>query len=774
MHDTNNSKLDSLKGEEFNLREFLEKYIYHWKWFALGLILALAGAFIYLRYTIPQYEVESTILIQDKENESIYSELTAFEDLELVSNSKSQFSTEIGVLKSRGLMERVVEKLELNKTYYAKGRFRNSELYGSSLPFKINFFGKDSTLIHLDTLLSIIPSSQTEFALLNKRGKIIGNHLFGENIVSKIGDFTVTPTSLTPIEIGQKIDISIRPIEPVADSYRIKTKIEPVNRKSSLINMSLIGANKEKSHDIIAVLLEQYIKESIIDKSLIAGNTDKFIAERIQAISEELTLVDNDVQSFKAGNNLTNLDTQTDLFLSSNTTLEKETLDLTTQLKLTDYVFNHLDKNNNDLLPTNLGLPGISLNESTLRYNEILLERNRLSQSTNDQNPVILNLDNQINNLKTSISQSLMNLKSTLAISLSDLKNQEYQLGSKITAIPKKERQFRDIQRRQQTIEALYLYLLQKREENAISLAVKTPNAKIIDTPYAKPGQAFPKRMFIFAIASVIGLSIPFVLLYLLFLVDNKIHSIDELNTISSVPILGGVPRYKRKNKLLLSETDTTSMTDVFRVLRTNMHFMLSKPTEGAKTIFVTSTIAGEGKTLTAINLAKILSMSSKKVLLIGGDIRNPKLAAYLKIPKKEGLSNYLATDSLRAENLIEHVSSINLDVLQAGTHSPNPSELFMNGRFDQLLAHAKANYDYIIVDTAPVNLVTDTIVLSEGRADLNVYVVRANYLDKRMIKVLNKLQESGQLQHLAVVLNDINSKGLHGYNYNYGSMNTL
>jgi capsular exopolysaccharide synthesis family protein len=315
--------------------------------------------------------------------------------------------------------------------------------------------------------------------------------------------------------------------------------------------------------------------------------------------------------------------------------------------------------------------------------------------------------------------------------------------------------------------------LLQKREENAISLAVKTPNAKIIDEPYAKPGQAHPKRMLVYLIAAVAGLAIPFALLYLLFLIDNKVHSIDELSAILTIPILGGIPRYKSKKKLLISNQNTNSATEAFRILRTNMNFMLSKTKNGAKTIFVTSTIKGEGKTLTAINLAKILSMSSKKVLLIGGDIRNPKLAEYLKVPKKDGLSNYLINDVLKIENLIETISSENFDILQAGSDQSNPSELFMNKRFDELLNYAKANYDFIIIDSAPVNMFTDTVVLSQGRADLNIFVVRANYLDKRMLKVITKLHESGQLENAALVLNDISAKGLHGYSYDYGSMST-
>jgi tyrosine-protein kinase Etk/Wzc len=726
-----------------------------------------------LRYTTPQYEVVSTILIQDKENESISSEENAFEDLKLVSNSKSQFETEIGILKSRGLMEKVIEKLELNKIYLARGQFKNSELYGSNLPFKINFFGNDSLIFKKDTLFSVLATSENRFDLLNSQDLKVGSHLFGANIESDIGDFTVTPTNIVPAEIGVKVNVIIKPIEIIADSYRLKMVIEAANRKSSLINMSLKDVNAEKAYDILKALLQQYIGESIADKSLIAENTDTFIGERIEAISKELALVDNDAQFYLSDNNLTDVEAQTNLILSSDSSLEKEILDLKTQLKLTGYVSNYINNNSNNLIPTNLGLSGASLNESTLRYNEILQERNRLLQSSTSRNPVVINLDNQVNELKQSIVQSLENLKSTLSLSLTDLKRQAAQLSSQISSVPQKERELTDIKRQQETVETLYLYLLQKREENAIALAVKTPNAKLIDKPYVKPGQASPRRLLVFLIAGVAGLIIPFVILYVLFLVDNKIHSIDELESKLNLPILGGIPRYKGKNKFLISEVDTNSATEAFRVLRTNINFELSKTIEGSKTVFVTSTIAQEGKTLTSINLAKVLSMSSNKVLLIDGDIRNPNLAQYLKVPIKEGLSNYLADDSIKVEDLIEHVSSCNFDILQSGTNSTNPPELFMNSRFDKLLAYAKLNYDYIIIDTAPVNTVTDTLVLCKDRADLCVFVIRAKYLDKRMLKIVNKLYESGKLQNLAAVLNDISSKGLHGYTSDDDSMST-
>jgi capsular exopolysaccharide synthesis family protein len=771
MSDNNNSDIILKKQDVFNLREFLEKYLFHWKWFVLGLLFSISSAFLYLRYVTPKYEVVSTILIQDRENQSISSELSAFADLGLASDSKSMFRTEIGILKSRTLMEKVVKKLNINKTYYQKGNFRDSELYGSDLPFKVHFFDKDSLIHQIDTTLSITPTSDTKFDLFDADKMKVGSYRFGENINSTIADFTVIPTLLTPIEIGENIKLFISKVQSVANYYRGAVKIEQVNRKSTLVNMTLNDQNKEKSKAILGELLEQYNIEAIIDKSLIAKNTDLFINERIDEISKELVIIDKDVENFKTSNKLTDIDSESNIILTTNNQLEKETVDLQTQLKLVKYVVNYIKAKQYELIPTNLGLEGASINETTLKYNTILLERNRIMFSSNSLNPIIVNLDGQIESLRISILESLNNLKSSISISLTDLKRQEVRIDTKINSVPKKERLYRDIQRSQKIIETLYLYLLQKREENAITLAVKAPNAKLIDSAFGSPNPVSPNSLIIYFVAVVMGFVIPFIIFYLLFLFDNKIHILEDLEDSLHATILGDVPKLnlKKSGNLIISNNDNSPFTEAFRILRTNIFFLLSKSKSACKTIFVSSTITGEGKSFTSINLAKILMLSSKKVLLIGGDIRNPKLAEYLNIPNKIGLTHYLADPSLKAETLIEKVPLVGFDILQGGNIAPNPSELLMNGRFDELLSYAKEKYDYIIIDTAPISMVTDTVFLSQDRADLFVYVIRANYLDKRMLKIPEKLNETGRIKNIAIVLNGTNPNGLHGYGYGYG-----
>lgn len=765
---TDINDMNSSNKTKFNLREFIEKYLYHWKWFVASVIIAIVGSFLYLRYATPQYHVEAIILIYDKENESITSEISAFRDLGIDVNNNSKFSTEMGVLRSRSLTENVVSKLGLNKMYYRQGRIHDIELYGNSLPFKLNFFNKDSLLHKTDTLISIIPTSKTKFDLLDAQDKVIGNHLFGENVKSDIADFTITPTETMAIEVGLKINFIIKPLSAVAEQYRSKLRIEQIDRETNLILISIVDPVKEKAEDIVKLLIQEYNLEGISDKTLIAENTEKFINERIEGIFEELTTLDSNTQDYKSSNYLTDIDSESRLIINTTSDLQKEALDLNTQLKLVGYMADFINNKDNELIPTNLGLSNMTLNESATQYNEILMERNRLLKGANSQNPIIANLESQLLDLKRSISQSLSNLESSLSISLNDLRRQENMLNSKITAIPKQERALKDIERQQQIVETLYLYLLEIREENAIKLAVKAPNAKVIDAPYGSNRPVSPKRMLVLFIGLVLGLLIPFIFLNISFLLNNKVNDISDIESVISAPILGEIPRFNHLSNYSLKQDDKSPLVEALRALRTNIDFVLLKNKKASKNIFISSTIEGEGKTSLSVNLSKILALSSKKVLLIEGDMRKPSVAKILNVNNKEGLSNYLTDDSITPEALIETVS-LNFDFLQIGAVPPNPSELIMNGRIDQLFKYANNKYDYVIVDTSPVGIVTDTILLSQNRTDLFIYLVRANYLDKRMLKIPKKLYESNQLDNMTIVLNSSEPRLAYGYNQIYG-----
>ncbi|UMB60804.1 polysaccharide biosynthesis tyrosine autokinase [Lutibacter sp. A80] len=752
-----------------NFREVFEKYLAYYKWFIVGGVVALFVAFIYLRYTPKQYEVSSTILIDDENNGGMSSELSAFEDLGVFGGSKSNLDNEIGILRSRSLMERVVKDLKLNISYRYKGNVRDVELYGDAVPFKINFFIKDSTLYQLDTVFNIKKLTNTSFKLISAEGQESKTHNFGERVTTDFGAFTVTPKNTTNAYLDEEIIVAIAPLENVVDSYRGRVNIAANDKKSSLVNLTMQDGINKKAREIIDYLVEQYNKAAIEDKSAVAKNTDVFINDRLEVISKDLSLVDKGVEEFKTDNKLTDITTESGLILNTNNSIEQKIVELNTQLKLADYVASYVNSNDKELIPANLGLADENTNQNTMQYNELLLEYNRILNSSGKLNPILLNLEEQLSKLRASIQQSLVNLKSSLNISLKDAQRQEYRLNSKITSVPKQEREYRDIQRQQQIIETLYLYLLEKREENAISLAATTPNAKIIDKAYGSKIPVSPKTKIVYLAALLLGFLIPFVIIYLIFLFDNKVHTFEDVEAVFKAPILGEIPESKPGEAPVVQETQRDGKAEAFRLLRTNVNFMLADTKEASKVVFVTSTVAGEGKTTVAINLAEVLALSNKKVLVIGADIRKPKLAEYLKIPDKKGLSHFLMLSSLKVKDIIYKVETTNFDLIHSGIIAPNPAELLMNGRFEEILEYGKTHYDYVIVDTAPVGVVTDTLLLSKNNADLFIYVVRANYLDKRLLKIPKKLNKEKRLPNMALVMNGADPKQGYGYGYGYG-----
>jgi len=445
------------------------------------------------------------------------------------------------------------------------------------------------------------------------------------------------------------------------------------------------------------------------------------------------------VEDFKTKNKLTDIDFEASLDLTSNSELEKKIVDLTSQIQLVNYIQNHMDMNKDDLIPANMGLNDNTTTGNTAAYNKLLLEKNRIIKNSSELNPTVINLDAQIATLRQSIEQSLINLKSSLTFSLKEAKNQEYRLNARRQNAPKQEREFQDIKRKQLIVETLYLYLLEKREENAIKMGIPVPNAKIIDRADGSDTPVAPKRTL----------------------------TREDVEGLVKAPIIGDIPKNNSKEKLIIGSQHKGQIAEAFRVLRTNVNFMLTKIDNESKTIFVTSTIGSEGKTFISINLASSLALLGKKVLLIGADIRKPKINEYLKTTSRIGLTNYLVDSNLELADIICKNEDSDFDLLVSGDIPPNPSELLLNGRFKNVINYGKENYDYVIIDTAPVNMVTDTLLLGE-EADLFIYVVRSNFLDKRLLKVPKLLYEQKRLPNMTILLNDLNIDK-HGYGYGYG-----
>ena len=772
MLQSNQPEPVNFNQETISLREEFEKYVFHWKWFVLGVVLALLAAYIYLRYTPNVYQVSSTILIDDEAHGGLVSELSAFSDIGLMGGVKSDVENEIGILKSRSLMASVVKDLGLNVSYYRKGNVISTELFKEQSPIKLNFFNKDSLFYRSKATFNILLNAPTNFELsyVDENEELrSASYEFGENISLPIGNFTVTPTNLNDDYLGSELMVQILPLRAVVGNYQQSLIVDFVSKGSNILNISFTDNNRYKAEVLLNNLVHHYNKNAVEDKSTIANNTNKFISQRLQIIEKDLLDVDKGVELFKASNQLTDLPSEGALVMESNAALEQKIIDFNTQIKLANYVSEYLVNNKEELIPSNLGLADGSISNNTTIYNELILERNRILRSSSETNPIIVNLNAQINELRKSVMQGLINYQSSLSISLKDLQQQEALIHSKIIAVPNQERQYRDIQRQQQIIETLYLYLLQKREETSITLAVTLPNAKIIDLADGSDFPIAPKRKIIYLGALLLGLLVPFSIIYLLFLFDSKVHNRKDVLAMVKAPILGGIPWSKSPNKNVISENNRDSVSESFRLLRTNLNFMLTNAKDTCKTIFVTSTISGEGKTFVSINLASVLSLTNKKVLLIGADIRKPKLLEYLEIKNEKGLTHFLIDNNMKPHDIIEKVAGFNFDIIHSGIIAPNPSELLMNGRFEKILDYAKEHYDYVIVDTAPIQAVTDTLLLSNNQVDLYMYVIRANYLDKRMLETPKILFEEKRLPNMAVLINAVDAKKGYGYGYGYG-----
>lgn len=762
-------------NDEINIREVLEKYSYHWKWFLGSLIVALFLAFFYLHTTQNQYKVSATIFIDDKDSGGLSTELSAFEDLGIMTGGpKKSVINETGVLKSRTLMQNVIKDLNLYITYYKPKTFMNFELYNGDVPFQVNFLEEDIISSKLDTSFIVVQKSKNRYLLKDIEGNLMKEAAFGDTVKVGFGKLDLKRNTEENTFIGEDILVKIKPIKPIAEGYRMKINIEEEAKKSSLLILSLTDKVKRKGQDVLDNLIYQYNQDAIAYKTLISENTDKFINDRIKDISADLFEVDKGVEDFKTKNNLTDIEFEASLNLQSNSAIETRIVELSSQIKLVNYIQKHMDNNKDDLIPANLGLKDASTSQNTMEYNRLLLERNRIFSSSSKLNPTVIKLDAQIATLRQSIKQSLINLKSSLTFSLNEARSQASKLNTKRQNAPKQEREFQDIKRKQEIVETLYLYLLKKREENAISLGIPVPNAKIVDKADGSNIPVAPKKMLIYLAAMAVGILLPMAVITIKSLLDNKVHTREDVEALVKAPIIGDIPSSNSKKNIVINEQDNSIIAESFRMLRTNINFMLANKHSEAKTIFVTSTVGAEGKTFVTINLAASLALLNKKVLLIGADIRKPKINEYLEMETKIGLTHFLMDNELKISDIIVRNSEFNFDVLGSGEIPPNPSELLLNGEFEKILTYSKTHYDYVIVDTAPVNLVTDTLLLGHY-ADLSLYVIRANYLDKRLLKIPKLMYEEKRLPNMCILINDLNyEKNTYGYSYGYNNQEEL
>ena len=551
--------------------------------------------------------------------------------------------------------------------------------------------------------------------------------------------------------------------------YVSSLSIAPTSKTTSVVVISLENTNTRRGRDYINKLLEMYNINANNDKNEVAQKTAEFIDERIGIISKELGSTEQDLENFKRSAGITDLSSEAQIALTGNAEYEKKRVENQTQINLVIDLQRYMKGNEYEVLPSNIGLQDAASAGAIDRYNQMLVERKRLLRTSTENNPTIINLDTSIRAMRTNVQATLDATLKGLQITKEDLAREASRYSRRINDAPTQERQFVSIARQQEIKSGLYLMLLQKREENAITLAATANNAKIIDEALADDNPISPKKMLVYLAALVLGVGLPVGVIYLIGLTKFKIEGRADVEKLTSLPVVGDIPLADEKTgSIAVFENQNNLMSETFRNVRTNLQFMLEN---GKNVILVTSTISGEGKSFISANLAISLSLLGKKVVIVGLDIRKPGLNKVFNIPKKEhGITQYLTNTTANLMDFVQPSDiNKNLFILPGGTVPPNPTELLARGGLEKAIETLKANFDYVILDTAPVGMVTDTLLI--GRvADLSVYVCRADYTHKAEFTLINELAENNKLPNLCIAVNglDLNSRK-YGYYYGYG-----
>ena len=766
--------------EQVNIQEILFRYLIHWPWFVVSVVICIACAWGYLRLATPVYNISATVLIKDDKKGSGASMSSELERMGLDGfvSSSNNVDNEIEVLKSKSLAREVVNNLGLFVTYKDEDEFPNRELYRTS-PVVVSLTPQEAEKLSapMEVEMTLFPNGGMD-ALITVKDKEYQKQFDKLPAVFPTDEGTVaffeskdTLTTNQAKEESKERHIKAfinRPMS-VAKGYIKSLSIAPTSKNTSVAVLSLKNSNTRRGKDFINKLLEMYNINANNDKNEVAQKTAEFIDERIGIISKELGSTEQDLENFKRSAGITDLSSEAQIALTGNAEYEKKRVENQTQINLVMDLQRYMQGNEYEVLPSNIGLQDAASAGAIDRYNEMLVERKRLLRTSTENNPTIINLDTSIRAMRSNVQATLDATLKGLQITKEDLAREANRYSRRINDAPTQERQFVSIARQQEIKAGLYLMLLQKREENAITLAATANNAKIIDEALADDNPVSPKKMMVYLAALVLGVGFPVGIIYLIGLTKFKIEGRADVEKLTSLPVIGDIPLADEKSgSIAVFENHNNLMSETFRNVRTNLQFMLEN---GKNVILVTSTISGEGKSFVSSNLAISFSLLGKKVVIVGLDIRKPGLNKVFNISQKEhGITQFLTNPTKNLMDLVQPSDiNENLFILPGGSVPPNPTELLARDGLEKAIETLKANFDYVILDTAPVGMVTDTLLIGRT-ADLSVYVCRADYTRKAEFTLINELMENNKLPNLCIAINGLDlQKKKYGYYYGYG-----
>ncbi len=774
------------KEEETSLLNFSTIWsivVLNWQWILFSVFVALAIAVCYLRYTSPVYRSTMKVLIKDEDNKRRFAsnQLMSVENMGLLSNSAG-FDNELEILSSANINTRVVRSLKLYVSYYMEGRVKKVELYKNNpiivdmpqnqlnvlqTPIRLVVTKKDKGL-HVEGKIRM-PKSDEEITFSRDVEKLPGV------ITSSMGTIIFQQNPGVKLDDNMKMHAVIIPIETAGRAYSRKMDAAATSKTTTVAQVTFTDTQVERSLDYLNELFKSYNDDANEDKNEVARKTEEFIKSRIELIKDELDVTENELEQYKKTNELINLTNDATTALNKTTEYQKEQVELETQLNLINALVNYMSNpaNTTQVIPANLGLSDNGLNTLISKYNDMVLQRNRLLKSSSEDNPYVQRITNAMEEMWPSIRMSLDAIKSDILTQKRSADDQFNKFNSKITNTPTQERALTNFSRQQEIKANLYLTLLQKREENYISLASTAAKARIIDTPQYM-GKVSPKSSIVMLVALVLGFCFPIGIALLKDLLRFHIEGREDIEKLTKLPILADIPLNKKgdgEQALVVHENSNSSMEESFRGLRTSLRFTLGS---SEKVIGCTSCIPGEGKTFVSTNLAMSLALLGKKTIIIGLDIRKPRLVKLFDLPaSKKGITTFLSDDNgdfeLLDEQITHGVMNENLDVLPAGVIPPNPGELVSRVQLENAINILKEHYDYIVVDTPPVGLVSDTLSISRV-TDMTLVVTRADYSLRSNFGLINSLANENKLPKVNLVLNGVDlSKKKYGYYYGYG-----
>lgn len=763
---TNNSSNKNDQG--LNIVDLFMYLASQWKWFLLSILIC--GGIAWYNYARAPlvYFRSATVIIKDPSNKASTSGLDRFDNF----INKVNVANEILQFRSKKLMREVVQRVHADVSYQIKDGLRSNELYNESpvlvslpdaLPeqsFSFTMTLKDAKTVTLSDFSGIEAKPSYEVAL-NDTVAIIE----GMNVVVTATNYLRDSWLNTPIRV-QKL-----PVESMVNYYKNALGIQQEEEEASILTLALKDSSPARAEDVLNTLITVYNEEAIKEKNQVAVNTANFINERLIIIERELGNVESNLESFKQRNQIVDIASSAGMYMTESQKYNADAMELETQLRLANFIKDYLTdpSKETDLIPSNTGISDMNIENQISLYNAAKLKRDHLIDDSSVNNPVVQELNNSLRAMKQSIIRAVDNMIVSLNVKRNDAQNREMRAQDRVTAIPTKERQMLSIERQQKIKEALYLFLLNKREENALSQAMADNNARVIDGAEGSNAPISPNRNRILLLGLLVGIALPGAVCLAILFMDTRVHGRKDIEGATSVPYLGEIPLDKeamkdhRKKVMAVKEQGDDIVSEAFRILRTNMAF-LSKKDKPAQVITFTSFNVGAGKTFIARNLSMSLAYMKKRVVMVDLDIRKGTLSRHFG-HYHVGVTNYLSDNTVKVDDIIQHQEGF--DLIPAGILAPNPAELLMDNRLDELMSELRTRYDYIIADNVPVGLIADATIANRI-ADLTIFVVRAGKLDRRQLPDIEKLYQEKKLKNMALVLNGANPER-HGYGYSYG-----